>query len=201
MALEIERKYHFSDFAALRTRLRDAQAVYGGRDLEANAVWDTPSRTLREQGILLRLRSVGDESVLCLKRPPDASSVGDQNKVFEETETGVADREAMGTILRELGYEIAFRYEKLRETWKMEGVTVCLDHLPFGRYVELEGSEQSIPRAEEILGLQGCPSTTMNYHQLNKAHLRERGFQEQDSFVFSDAERRRLKERLAKSGH
>ncbi|MEF8822977.1 MAG: class IV adenylate cyclase [Desulfohalobiaceae bacterium] len=201
MALEIERKYRFSDFAVLRTRLRDVQAAYGGRDLEQNAVWDTPSRNLTEQGILLRLRSVGGESVLCLKKPPVASKVDDRNKVFEETETGVADREAMGTILRDLGYEIAFRYEKLRETWRMASVTVCLDHLPFGRYVELEGSEQSIPWAEDVLGLQGCPSTTMNYHQLNKAHLRERGFQEQDSFVFSDAERERLKERLARSGH
>lgn len=199
--MEIERKYRFSDFAVLRTRLREVQAAYGGRDLEENAVWDTPSRNLWEQGVLLRLRSVGGASVLCLKRPPDASSVGDQNKVFEETETGVADREAMGTILRDLGYEIAFCYEKLRETWKMESVTVCLDHLPFGRYVELEGSDQSISRAEELLGLQGCPSTTMNYHQLNKAHLRERGCREQDSFIFSDVERQRLKERLARSGH
>lgn len=201
MALEIERKYRFSDFAVLRTRLREVQAEYGGRDLEENAVWDTPSRNLREQGLLLRLRSVGDESVLCLKKPPNTSNMDHKNKVFEETETGVADRDVMGAILRELGYEIAFRYEKLRETWKMENVTVCLDHLPFGRYVELEGSEQSIPRAEENLGLQGCPSTTMNYHQLNKAHLRDQGFQEQDSFVFSDAERRRLKERLARIGH
>lgn len=200
MALEIERKYRFSDFAVLRTRLRDARGEYGGRDFEENTVWDTPSRELREQGILLRLRSVGPSNVLCLKKPPKESRMECKNKVFEEVETTVADPDAMGGVFRHLGYEVAFRYEKLRETWRMERVTVCLDHLPFGRFVELEGDEESIPRAEEVLGLQGCPSTTMNYHELNKAWRRERGLEEQDSFLFSDSERRRLKERLAWSG-
>lgn len=200
MALEIERKYRFSDFAVLRTRLRDARAEYLGRDLEENTVWDTPSRELREQGILLRLRSVGAQNVLCLKKPPKERIIQDENKVFDEVETSVADPESMGAIFRHLGYEVAFCYEKLRESWRMEGVTVCLDHLPFGRFVELEGDEESIPRAEAVLGLQGCPSTTMNYHELNKACRRELGLVEQDSFLFSEGERQRLKERLARSG-
>jgi len=199
MALEIERKYRFSDFAVLRIRLRDARGEYQGRDFEENTVWDTPSRELKEKGVLLRLRSVGGNNVLCLKKPPK-ESIMEYNKVLEEVETEVADPEGMGAIFRSLGYEVAFRYEKLRETWRMERVTVCLDHLPFGRFVELEGDGESIPRAEAILGLQGCPSTTMNYHELNKVSCRERGLEEQDSFLFSDAERQRLKERLARSG-
>ena len=199
MALEIERKYHFSDFAALRTRLRDAQAEYRGRDFEENTVWDTPSRKLKERDVLLRLRSVAGSHVLCLKKPPEARSIDNKHKVYDEVETRVQDLEGMGAILRQLGYEVAFSYEKLRETWCMPGVTVCLDHLPFGRYVELEGDGESISRAEEILGLRGCPATTMNYHQLHKLHCRERGLHEGDSFVFSDSERRRLKERLERS--
>jgi adenylate cyclase class 2 len=200
MALEIERKYRFSDFGVLRTRLRDAQAEYWGREFEENSVWDTPSGSLQQRRILLRLRRAGGEAVLCLKKPPEERKMNSEHKTLEEVETWVASPDEMGSILGHLGFEVAFRYEKLRETWGMDNVTVCLDHLPFGRYVELEGDEESIPRAEAILGLQGCPSTTMNYHQLNKAYRREKGLEERDSFVFSDEERQRLLERLARSG-
>jgi len=192
MALEIERKYRFSDFDVLRTRLRETQAEYGGRDFEENTVWDTPSLELKESEILLRLRRVGENSVLCLKKPPERRNIISKHKVFDEVETSVEDPEGMATILRNLGYGVAFRYEKLRETWWMDRVTVCLDHLPFGRFVELEGDEESIPRAEEVLGLQDCQTTTMNYHQLHKAYRRECGLEDQDSFVFSDRDRERL---------
>lgn len=200
MALEIERKYRFSDFGMLRTRLKEARCEYMGREFEENTVWDDASHNLQEQGILLRFRSVGGSHVLCLKKPPKERNIEDTHKVLEEVETEVADPEAMDAIFRHLGYEVAFRYEKLRESWRMEEVTVCLDHLPFGRFVELEGDEESIPRAEAILGLQGCPSTILNYHQLHKAFRRERGLQDEDSFLFSPRERQRLKERLAGSG-
>ena len=199
MALEIERKYRFSDFAVLRTRLRDARGEYVGREFEENTVWDTASRELRERGVLLRLRSVGSNHILCLKKPPKESRIQTENKVFDEVETRVADPDAMGHVFRDLGYEIAFRYEKFRETWRMGGVTVCLDHLPFGRFVELEGDEESIPAAEAALALQGCPWTTMNYHELNKLCRRERGLEDRESFLFTHEERSRLKERLARN--
>jgi adenylate cyclase class 2 len=198
MPLEIERKYRFSDFAVLRTRLREARAEYRGRDFEENVVLDTPERDLRKGEMLLRLRIVGQSSVLCLKKPPQESSLADRYKVYDEIETTVDDSERMQEIFRHLGYELAFRYEKLRETWRLDGVTVCLDHLPIGRYVELEGDEESIPGAVEILGLQGCPSTNMNYHQLNKSYRREHGLEDDDSFVFSPREKQRLIERLGK---
>ena len=198
MPLEIERKYRFSDFAVLRTRLREARAEYRGRDFEENAVLDTPGMDLRKGEMLLRIRTVRQSSVLCLKKSPQESSLTDRYKVYDEIETTVADSERMLEIFRHLGYEIAFRYEKLRETWGLDEVTVCLDHLPIGRYVELEGDEESIPRAVEILGLQGCPSTSMNYHQLNKSYRREQGLEDDDSFVFPDREKQRLIERLDK---
>ena len=200
MALEVERKYPFSDFAELRTRLRDARAEYRGRFFEENLVLDTPPRELWQGGRLLRLRIEGDKAKLCLKRQPEASKLDEGYKIREEVETEVSQPEQMRQILEGLGYEMAFCYEKLREVWRLGQLTICLDHLPFGRYAELEGDGDSIPRAVETLGLQDCDFTTQDYHHLHKLYCRQRGVQEHDSFVFSEQQKSRLKELASKGG-
>lgn len=192
MALEVERKYEVLDFEAMRQMLRKAGAQHLSRHFEENLVLDSESGRLREEDKLLRLRRTGNTTVLCLKKPPQANNMDKEYKRAEETETAVSDMENTREILAELGYTLSFRYEKLREKWRLREVRVCLDHLPFGNYVELEGDEESIPAVIEELGLAQMPFTTLNYHQLHKQYLRQQGMAEDDSFVFSAGERQRL---------
>lgn len=189
MALEIEIKFPDADLLAVRQRLGEQGAENLGCRFERNCVLDTPDRALRASGILLRLRRDG-RTVLTLKRPLAERGVADPGrfKVWEETETLVADFEAMRAILSGLGFVQSLAYEKLRETWRFEGCAVCLDRLPFRDCVEIEGSEPRIEACAARLELDMRQGSAANYHQLHAAYRAARGLPPEESFVFPPGE-------------
>lgn len=194
MGLEVEVKFAVQDMESVRNSLEDCGASWADRFFERNAVFDTPDRSLLHQGVLLRLRRAGGRSTLCLKRPP--ASTGNRDvKTFDELQTGVEEPEQLESLLLALGFVEAFRYEKLREKWLLGDCLVCLDQLPFGRYVELEGSRAAIFECAEQLKLPAEGYTTKTYHQLNREKRAEHGLSPEESFVFSEADREALIER------
>ena len=75
-----------------------------------NTLYDLPGQPLRHRGELLRLRRYGKEWLLTHK----AKGKAGRHKMREETETKVNDGKKMDAILRALGFEPSFRYEKFR---------------------------------------------------------------------------------------
>jgi len=189
MALERELKFVDADLGALRRALSvGGGEPCGGRYFESNLVFDGPGRPLRASGVLLRLRLRQGRAVLTVKRPP---SVPEESvlKVFEELETTVGDFAVMRSALEAVGFEVAFAYEKVREKWCFAGCTVCLDHLPFGDFVEIEGDEMSVLRCAEALGIDPATSTKATYHALNLERRAAAQGDFDENFVFSPEER------------
>lgn len=183
MALEIERKYLDADHAALRQRLQTLGAVRLGRWFESNEVYDDPARSLKAVGTLLRLREKQGRVVLTLKRRPEAPLPAGV-KVYEEHETEVADGGALRAILSGLGYAPAFAYEKVREKWRLHGCAICLDALPFGQFLEIEGELAGIEACAEDLALTPETSSTATYHELNRQYRERAGLPPEESFTF-----------------
>lgn len=196
MGLEIEVKYLDADHEALRVGLLGIGAERVGRWLESNVVFDDAARNLKAGGTLLRLREKAGRHVLTLKRAAEGP-VPAGLKVYEESETDVADRQAMTEILAGLGYFPALRYEKIREKWKRGECVICLDTLPFGSFVELEGAEADIRACASALGLSPQKACTETYHELNRQHREKSGEAPNESFVFADSEKARLLARRA----
>jgi adenylate cyclase class 2 len=73
-------------------------------------------------------------------------------KVRDEYETVIGDGEVVQRVLEEVGLHVWFRYEKYREEYSHEDVTVAIDETPVGVFVEIEGSEQGITAMAEGLG-------------------------------------------------
>ena len=190
MALETELKFLGVDFKVLRQRLRDFGGRCGGRFLERNAVFDDAKARLREKNILLRLRR-DNEIVLTLKRPVQRTE-SFRFKVREEFEVRVQDFGAMTDILRGLGYEVWFRYEKVREKWRLGACEVCLDTLPFGEFVEIEGPETEIAALSAKLGLDGHPVSAKTYHELNLEHQKANNLPLDHNFVFEQGVREKF---------
>lgn len=197
MTLECELKFLEADLEALSRRLADSGGDCAGRYLESNLVFDYPDRSLRSAGILLRLRDKQGKGVLTVKRPP-AQEGPSALKVFEEIESEVEDFDTVRKALEVVGFRVAFAYEKVREKWAFGGCAVCLDRLPFGDFVEIEGEEPSVMRCAKDLGLAGKPISKETYHALNIEYRRETGLEPDENFVFSPEQREAIAGEIGK---
>jgi adenylate cyclase class 2 len=59
----------------------------------------------------------------------------------------------MDAILRALGFQPAFRYEKFRAEWSDGHGHVVVDKTPIGNFGEIEGSSRWIDRTAKTLGI------------------------------------------------
>lgn len=197
MHLERELKFLGVNLKETGRRLREVGGQSLGRYFETNVVFDSPDRALKRQGMLLRLREKEGEAVLTVKRPPEnAESSG--LKVFEEIETGVGDFNAMRESLLAVGFVEVFGYEKIREKWRYGECVICLDTLPFGDFIEIEGTEEMVAACAGDLGLEDCKTSTETYYRLNIQYRRDNGLPPDENFRFSEAERADLVRLLGK---
>jgi adenylate cyclase, class 2 len=166
-SVEIEVKFSVDDPADLARRL----AVAGfhevtPRTFERNVLYDTADRRLRPQQAILRIRNYGGHWTIthkCLTRDNDPAA---RHKRREETETSVADGEAMGHIFTQLGYTPAFVYEKWRTEFADSTGHCVLDETPIGIYAELEGPEDWIDSTGRKLGIDPAHFSTLSYGRL-----------------------------------
>lgn len=197
MALECELKYLDVNLEELSQKLADTDAECFGRYFESNMVFDHPDRSLKGAGILLRLREKQGKCVMTVKRPPDQIEPS-RLKVFEEIETEVADCKAMRLAFEAVGLVQFFAYEKVRAKWRFMDCVICLDRLPFGDFVEIEGTDTTVPLCAEVLGLDPNRTTKTTYHGLNIRYRHENGMEPDENFVFEEAERTSIMSELEK---
>lgn len=196
-AAEIESKFAVTDFAPVRLALTAAGGERLSRRFEENVVFDTPDGRLRREDILLRLRRDGRGRVT-LKLPAERAD-NPAIKIRREIETVVEDPAALEAVFTHLGYVPSLRYEKVRETWRLGAVLVCLDKLPFGHFLEIEGAATAIAAAAASLGLSMDEATAKTYHALYQDHLAACGLPPADSFVFAPETRQALLAALSDS--
>jgi adenylate cyclase class 2 len=183
MPLETEIKYLDANLDAVAAALRAAGARRLARRRERNEVYDDPGRGLRARGILIRLRADG-RNLLTVKLPPEAPAPAGV-KALREHETEVADLGPLRVALAALGLEVACVYEKLREEWALGDCHVCLDRLPFGDFVEVEGPPEALAGVAAALGLARLPASSASYHELNRAHRAARSLPAEAGFTFA----------------
>src|SRR5277367_3332661 len=96
VGVETEIKFSVDDIAALAERLQDAGfRLDTPRTFESNVLYDTPDREMRARTEILRIRNYGDRWILTHKRIPNDGVGEDRHKHRVETETEVADGDAL----------------------------------------------------------------------------------------------------------
>lgn len=170
MSIEIEKKYRLNPERRdeLRAELEASGAEFVGREFEKNTIYSNDH--LRETASIVRIRKTDQRSILTFKRRIDNEF---DVKQQIEHETQVSDPEAAAAIITELGLKPVLVYEKYRDTWKFRSVEIVLDELPFGDYMEIEGSITAIKEAEILLGIEDLETEHETYPRLT-ARLGER---------------------------
>ena len=160
---EIEIKFLVPDTKALQAKLIEI----GFRCItpsthEFNTLYDLPGQELRWNGELLRLRKYGDAWRLTHK----ARAKTGQHKTRVELETAVGDGKQADQILRALGYQPVFAYEKFRSEWSDDKGHVVIDHTPIGDVAEIEGPARWIDLTAKRLGIAPSQYITKSYAEL-----------------------------------
>lgn len=163
MSIEIEKKYRLDKkrLVLLTQKLNDAGADFVGEVFEENYLHRGGS--IDERGSVLRLRKIGDETILTYKERLRMES-GIKHRV--EYETAVSDVESMEKIIQALGFKLNVIYEKHRKIWNFMDVEVVLDELPFGVFMEIEGDVEEIEAAEKALEITDLETEPRGYPRL-----------------------------------
>ncbi|MBP1612115.1 MAG: adenylate cyclase [Acidobacteria bacterium] len=193
---EIEIKLAIDDADEARRRLGEAGAVaLAARSFEDNRLYDDAARSLKSSGRLLRIRAVGGRNVLTFKAKPDGPAGDARYKIRDEYETEIADAAELDRVLRALGFEPAYRYQKYRQPYRLGGVEVLLDETrlggvevlldetPVGNFLELEGPPEAIDAAARTLGFAPADYDTRTYRELHQART---GREEPGDMVFPE---------------
>ncbi|HYM97276.1 MAG TPA: class IV adenylate cyclase [Candidatus Sulfotelmatobacter sp.] len=173
-SIESELKFRVSgvrDHAKLRAALRERGAHLDGRYREENYRFNGPGKSTRQTSLRLRVLDGGPRGFLTAKGPARFEG---RVKIREETEIAVSDAHATLDLLEQLGFQVAWSYPKRRAMWLLDGVTITLDVLEFGWFVELEGPVAILPEMARTLGLDPSLALRESYSALARAYARRR---------------------------
>lgn len=163
MAIETEKKYRLNEeqFKQIPEELKEIGAEFCGEDFEENSIYG--GGILDEQNAILRIRKTQDKTILTYKKRIQNEFAVKQQI---EHETEVKDFEAIVEIVESLGLIKNLVYEKRRKIYKFRDVEIVLDELPFGFFMEIEGSFTAIVEAEMFLGAEDFETEHETYPRL-----------------------------------
>ena len=164
--IEVEIKLLGVDFPKAKKQIM----ALGGKQIHAEvfqrtARFDTLNDDLEKQKTFLRVRT-GAKSVITLKEKRGEKTSDYKNSLELETEVG--DASIVEEILRHLGYNKEIIMEKYREDYELKGAIVSFDRLPFGNFVEVEGSPDQIEEVIKLLELEKAERSTSTYWHLHE---------------------------------
>ena len=187
MPIEIEKKYRLTkkQREEVLHRLPEIGAKRKGEDFEVNTLYAGAALDVRRS--VLRLRRIGDRGVLTYKEslPPRLDV-----KHRREDETRIDDPDAMELILEALGFAPAMVYENRRETWRLGQTEIVIDELPFGLFMEIEGSEKEIREVESKLAIKRLVPETLSYPRLVLKHGEDHAGVIESRFVKQERKKR-----------
>lgn len=159
--LETEVKFYLHDPAAIRSRIREIGGRFAEESFEKNIRFEDSTCSLFKKNALLRLRKTDSRTELTYKdEPPEKNT---DFKVHRELEVLVSDFETTAQILEAIGFHKEQVYEKYRETWNINTAIACMDRMPFGNFLEIEGKPGAIREIAAKLGLDWDKRILENY--------------------------------------
>ncbi len=176
MGMEIEVKFYVDNVDKVHEKLQKMGAQSDGSVFESNIRYDTREKSLMKNHCLLRLRK-DVKNTLTFKSAGDQTEGEDREfKILREIEVEVNDFQALDSILQHLGYEPVQIYEKYRETFTLGKTVICIDEMPFGVFLEIEGEKQAIKDVARDLGLPWEKRILHNYLMIFEKIKKEASF-------------------------
>lgn len=147
---EIEVKFFISDLSDIRNRILALGAETRGRFFETNIRYEDAQNSFLQKESILRLRKDQKTTLTYKSKAPVSNR---DFKIQQELEVEVSNFQNMQNILEALGFHEEQVYEKWRETLILNDLVFCLDTMPFGIFLEIEGDGTDIIDSAKRLNL------------------------------------------------
>lgn len=166
---EIEIKFEVKNIRTFRSKLKKAKAKLAvPRHFEDNWIFDTEDDKHWKNNCMIRLRKA-NKTLLTFKGNLEFDRAKDElYREADEHEIEVSDFDTAVKILELLGFKRKKIYQKYREIWKLNNTKICIDELPFGKYIEIEGSKANIEKTIKCLGFDSTARLTKTYQEIWK---------------------------------
>ena len=161
--METEVKFYVVEIDSIRERICQLGSVSKGRFFEKNLRFEDADKSFKANKTVLRLRQDNKAKLTFKSKPLESDN---QFKKLEELEVEVSDFETMNRILQVLGFHCEQIYEKWRETLVLNQTQFCIDSMPYGDFLEIEGPEENIKDFASQLGLQWNQRIILNYIEI-----------------------------------
>ncbi len=162
-SLEIEIKFYMSDLESFEEFLRQKHIPLISKSHETNIRFENQERSLYAQHKLLRLRQAEKTTLTFKSKPRQADT---NFKIHHELEVTLSDFKTTKQILEAIGFHPVQIYEKKRSTWRYGHVLICLDRMPYGDFIELEGAPDAIFQTAREFGFNWKDRILMNYLEI-----------------------------------
>lgn len=161
------------DFQKVYARCKELFGPPASHVLQLDEYYDTQDGQLREQDLVIRIRSHANKKTIALKSPRVELPSGITNRI--ELEFLSAEGEKVHEQLLNQGLKPHESAEKERWTFVHRDCEIALDKLPFiGSFIEIEGpSEKAIQEIVHVLELSESPVVRKNYGELMKEKFKE----------------------------
>lgn len=150
MKIDRQVKFEINDSNKLISNLKLKEAIFVGGNLEVTKLYDYDNNSLFKRGIFVRTKS-GFRNVLTIKEKDDKKNSTFLERIKNEIE--IEDDEVVEYIFEKIGLNNQYIMEKYRLIWKLNDTYINLDELPFGIYLEINGSDNQINNVIKILKL------------------------------------------------
>jgi len=135
VSVEIEIKCYCADDANVKDLLSEIGAQFIDRRFESDIYFNHPSKNFADSDEALRLRTIGDRTIITYKGP----KLSKISKARIEYETEVKDYPSMKNMLISLGFTQSGIIEKEREIYSFNGMEISMDYVDgLGIFVEIE---------------------------------------------------------------
>ena len=163
MSIEIEKKYRLTSvqWDRIIASLDEIGAAFVGEDFEENIILSNAE--LSRKHAVVRIRKTESATTLTFKQRLPSDSTAKHQVEFE---TKIENADSAISILKGLGLTPAVVYEKKRKTYKLRNAELVLDELPFGLFMEIEGSLLAIAEVEMLLGIEDLKVELNTYPKL-----------------------------------
>lgn len=153
----------------LLNTLRKLGAAHTGDTLERTYWFDRDDRSLKKEGVFIRLRS-GFLNTITIKENVDDNKY----RSAKETQIEISDIEGIAYILNKIGLTYVRKMEKYRIEWLYRNCTMSIDELQFGVFLEIAGGNDEIETICSELGFDFKKRITKTYWFIHDENSIER---------------------------